>query len=534
MTEPQPAEEHLPSRLDRAAIAVFVIGLVAAIPFLMWRGREQWFFIDEWVFLVDRRLSDIGSLFESHNGHWVTIPTIAFRLTFAMVGIRTYAPYQLLVVGLHVGVVGLMWILMRRLGVRSWIATGTAVPYLVFGAGSQNIFFAFQITWTGGLFFGLAHLLLADHDGAVDWRDALGLGAGFVGLLCSAIAVPLTCAVGVLTFIKRGWRVAALHTLPLGIVFVTWYATIGHDQATVSSSSGVETVEFLADMAWATFSDLGQTSFAALALGLLAIIGLVDRSIAARSEGSWSVLAMPVALVVAFVGFVTLTGIARLGTGVDLVGVSRYVHITAALSLPFVAMGGEALGRHRRSLGIVPIVLLVVGVPANIKALAPDPLTLGQRDMVLALAHSPLLDSARDEYRLAESGAFPNLGPTVAWLRAHAADGRIPTAEGIDEATLAGADGLLALRQLPGQRDDKCKALSTSIHSTFDTREKINFDGVLLVAVLHDGVRSRPIRFDSNAGSTIEIVAGPIELIVSAPQVAPRGSAICDEGPRGG
>jgi hypothetical protein len=80
---------------------------------------------------------------------------------------------------------------MRRLGVRPIIATATAVPFVCFGAGAMNIFFAIQISLAGSLFFGLAHLLLADHDGPVDRRDVLGLAFGVVALMCFAVGVPL-------------------------------------------------------------------------------------------------------------------------------------------------------------------------------------------------------------------------------------------------------------------------------------------------------------------------------------------------------
>src|SRR5262245_23625838 len=57
-----------------------LLALAAALPLLLWWGRDQWFFLDEWEFLVNRRAGDISSLFEPHNGHWVTVPLILYRI----------------------------------------------------------------------------------------------------------------------------------------------------------------------------------------------------------------------------------------------------------------------------------------------------------------------------------------------------------------------------------------------------------------------------------------------------------------------
>src|SRR3954462_5852374 len=116
---------------------------------------------------------------------------------------------------------------MRRAGVVPWIATAATTLFVFFGGGVADILWAFQIGFTGSLVFGLTHLLLADHDGPVDRRDAIGLLAGLAGLLCSGVAVTMTMVVGLTMLMRRGWRIALLHTVPLGAVYSLWWATIG-------------------------------------------------------------------------------------------------------------------------------------------------------------------------------------------------------------------------------------------------------------------------------------------------------------------
>ena len=61
-------------------------------------GNQRWFSSDEWDLLATRHLTDVGDLFRPHNEHWSTLPTIAYRLVWSVVGLHSYWPYQLLVV----------------------------------------------------------------------------------------------------------------------------------------------------------------------------------------------------------------------------------------------------------------------------------------------------------------------------------------------------------------------------------------------------------------------------------------------------
>ena len=145
------------------------------------------------------------------------MPIVVYRVLWQVVGLRSYVPYVGLAIVLHLVAAALLRVVMRRAGVRPWTATLAASVFVLFGAGAQDILWAFQITFTGALVFGLMHLLLADHDGPIDRRDWLGLGAGLLGLMCSGVAVTMVIVVGIATLLRRSWRVAALHTVPLGV-----------------------------------------------------------------------------------------------------------------------------------------------------------------------------------------------------------------------------------------------------------------------------------------------------------------------------
>ena len=221
---PDPLTEQRPLRRDLPLIG-FAAAAVIAFPLALFWGRHGWFTQDDWDFLSARTAGNVGDLFRPHFQHWSTLPILLYRLLWVMVGLRSYLPYRIVLVGLHLVAAGILLALMRRSGVRPWIATIVAVAFVYFGSGGENILVAFNITFAASLVFGLLQLLAADHDGPLEGRDWLGLLAGFVGLLCSGVAVTMAIIVGLAVLLRRGrrgWRVAAFHSVPLGVAYVVW------------------------------------------------------------------------------------------------------------------------------------------------------------------------------------------------------------------------------------------------------------------------------------------------------------------------
>ncbi|MBV9950526.1 MAG: hypothetical protein JO291_01145, partial [Acidimicrobiia bacterium] len=183
-------------RSGRIALIVFAIAIALAFPLILYLGSFSWFLRDEWLFLAGRKLGSLNDLFRPHaRTHWSTLPIIWYRLAFRIVGLRSYLPYQAAVVALHLAIVVLLRAVMRRAGVGPWMATVGAAPFILFGPGSQNILWAFQVGFTGSIVLGLVQLLLGSHEGDVDRRDLLGIGAGVLGLMCSGVGVTMVLVV---------------------------------------------------------------------------------------------------------------------------------------------------------------------------------------------------------------------------------------------------------------------------------------------------------------------------------------------------
>jgi hypothetical protein len=407
----------------RWAAAAFFVAAVAAVPVILYSNREQWFFFDEWDFLSARRLDSAEALLDEHNAHWSTVPIIGYRILYRVVGLHHYWPYQMLTITAHLASAVLLRVVMRRAGVPPWLSTASAVVFLYFGTGRENIGWAFQIGFTGALAFGLGHLLLSDHDGPFDRRDALGLLCGLLALMCSNVGVAMAVSVTVAVLIRRGWRAALAHGGSLGVVYIVWVLTYGGVVSDDVESSSADLALFVRNTVTQTFVGLGQSWVLGLLIGLALVVGCVVAIAGARRDRDRRRLASTAGLVAGAVTFVLLAGTAR--ATLSLNPASRYRYVVAALALPAIAVAVSALARHWRPAAVLGAGLLLAGLPGNVAALepsGPQRFTLGSRGLITVLADTavpPGVPATMEPLPLAP-------GMTVGWLRAAGADGKVP------------------------------------------------------------------------------------------------------------
>jgi hypothetical protein len=507
------------SSVDRWSLGAFIAIVTCAFPLLLYLGRNQWFFYDEWWVLGDGTGSQ-NSFLEAYAGHWITVPMAVYRINFRLFGLNTYLPYQLPVVLLHLGSAVLLRILMRRAGVRGWIATVAALAFVFFGSGEFNVFFGFQVSLTGSLFLGLLLFVLADQPGTINRRDWLGLAVGVVGLMTSAVFVPIVAGFGVAVLMRRGPRVAAFYILPLALIFSVWYAFYGRDDGSLSLSSPDEAIRFVLRMLSGALTSLAQSDLGGLVLGLVAGGAVTVTVIRAIRTRQWAPLAIPAGLLTAWISFATLTALGRANLfGAASANASRYIHISAALLLPLIALGAEYLAQRNVIVGAVPIVVLLIGLPGNYDALAHrNPFTTGSLEhQIASIAHSEHVDDVPPDLEPFTIGPLQQKLPiTAAWLSREAEAGRIPRPTGATPQQQLTAYGRLALQQqeLPRAVHGCRAAGSNQVRLSLDEGERIAFDGGIQVIVLSDGVRSLPIVFQSSLGPTVAAELGPLELMV--------------------
>ena len=93
---------------------------------------------------------------------------------------------------------------------------------------------AFRSAWSARS-YSASCLTFSGHDGDLDGADWLGLAAGLAGLMCSGIGPVMVGVVGLAVLLRRGWRMAVFHTVPLAVIFLAWFVyrddqpkTVGH------------------------------------------------------------------------------------------------------------------------------------------------------------------------------------------------------------------------------------------------------------------------------------------------------------------
>jgi hypothetical protein len=504
----------------RVWFIVLLVALVAVAPLLLWWGRGYWFFLDEWSFLVNRSVTDIPSMLEPHNAHWVTLPALAYRVDYRIFGLRSYLPYQMMAVLVHLGVIVMVWLTMRRLRVRPAIATITALPFVFYGAGAANILFAFQIALTASLVFGLGHLLLATADAPTLRRDVVGILLGLASIMCSGVGIPMVFGVALAVLIRRGWAAAALHAVPLGAIYLAWYAAYVLGQTDDSYSLSGRTVSFAWRMGKGAFVGLGQNGLVALALAMVAAIGIGWAVQIARADRHSAPPAIVAALVGSALSFALLTAFGRAGgdsiwVGPQTAEAGRYIYVVAALCLPVVALGAELLARRWIVLGAVPLVLLAIGLPKNIDLLREAPFMAPSEESVSAVGHSPLLAQLPPKTRLFPWRAVPELAPTAGFLRAAAASGRLPGLDHPSREERLNADAAIALHQT-GRRTSRECPVATSPRTVQASRgTRIVFSGSVAITVRRGGVSSFPSLFESRSGNVVEVRAGPLNVTIA-------------------
>lgn len=379
---------------ELAAAVVFGVYIVAAVPLILFHyGAYHWFFRDDWEFLAarDGRWPD---LLEPHGGaHWVALPRLAYLVMWQLAGLRSYVPYQAMVVALHLTAVVLVRVIMRRAGVGPWMATAAASVLVLFGPGAENITWAFQISMVGSLVFGLAQMLLADHDGGFDRRDAAGIACGAAGLMCSGLGVSMVGAVGLAVLLRRGWKLALAHVAPLATLFVAW-AAVAHPKS--STPFGRPTVSVL--FRWvrttetAVVEGIGHFPVVAGLVVAVAAVGMVllwgpDRQGSVRDTARR--LSMPLALFASSLAFAVSTGLGRWYIGDQGARVGRYVHLGAALGLPLLAVGVQAVAARWRRLTPALCLLFAIAIPFNLSGFGAYPFGkayMDQRRYVLTTA----------------------------------------------------------------------------------------------------------------------------------------------------
>lgn len=359
------------SRTGRVAVGLHAVSLAAGFLVLLYCNRDQWFFGDEWDFLGHRGVLEADrSIWAPHTDHWSTGAILVYRALYSLYGLKTYVPYVVVLLLLHVAVAHLLWRLMRRAAIDLPVATALVAVFVVLGAGAENLLWAFQIGFIGSLALGLAALLLVDHDGPWDGRDFGAWAVSIIGLTFSGVSVTMVAVAGMTVLMRRGLRQAALTVAVPGAVFMTWFLLIGN-QNLGSSRRELEDVFDYPGYIWTGLRTAVEQAVGFPGAGPLLVLGLAVFLL--RRGGQAAGPAAPVfACALGALVMFAIIAFGRTDLGVEQSEAPRYTYIVVALALPAAGLLLSELVGHGASVpntahvagrrAVVCLLLLLVGL----------------------------------------------------------------------------------------------------------------------------------------------------------------------------
>jgi hypothetical protein len=508
---------------ERLARWVFVAYLTVAFVVLVKIGSNYWFNgDDDFGLLVGRQVGSLDDLLRPQHGHWSTVPLLVFHSLYQLVGLRYYFPYQVIVIVLHLVVATLVRVVMRRAGVGPWVATLVASVLVLFGLGGENVFLAIQISMMGSMVLGFTQLLLADHDGGIDRRDWIGLGAGAVSLMCSGIGPILIFAVGLSTLMRRGWRMAAFHVAPLGLMFAAWYI---HYRSSITADSGPAPpgaiLEWVAAGETGVLDAMGHFVVISLALALLLVGGLALAWLPLTPSSFRKRAAGPVGLLLAGVVLFVAIASERWFQGSDWARSSRYVDMGLALALPAFGVATDAIVRRWRYAAppIVALYLVVIGANAGQYGDNMFPAAFFGRIQfaLVGSAYSPLAERApRDLVPAPNLYAAPNV--TMGFLLDAKRDGKLPDPPPLGPVEQAGLVTTLTIRQgldPPGVHQRQCLDVAVPLPVKLKAGDVIRIRGPLSVTPKIDGQPVGATTYQPTDGPALRIQISDVDLFTT-------------------
>lgn len=494
--EPTPLDERLPGARPAMAIAMAVA--VVGYLLLTW---DQWFYLDEWTFLTYRDGGDLDSVLRAHNEHLSAVPVVANRVLFNLFGLHTYRPYQALTLAAHLGVVAVLWGIVRRNGGSAWVATISASVLLFYGQGTQNATWGTNLGFTSGILGGLACLYVADTDDPSRPRIAGAIACGLVGVLASGTAV-LVLAVGLFGLaVKRGpvrsIVIAAVTFLP----YLWWWQEYQFAERNEESPTIRQMLSFVRHGQEAVVESVAYRPVAGLIVVLAVAAGLVLAAIRADGlAGLRTRLAVPVTLLAGGAAFLLVTSRGRaVGWGVEYAAAGRFRYTVLALSVPAIALALSELARRWPAVGVVFAGVLVLAMPLNLltadvtrqRAVTPGTVYLLATDPDVQ-AEDPSIEPFAD---LDASNTI-----TLGWLAQTRDEGRIPDDVTVTDVDRAEVYGRALIRREPlVQQPPDCRSLAPGDRVPLDATDGAlaTFGEIHFEAELPNGASSYGIRTGS-------------------------------------
>lgn len=335
-----------------------IVGLlsVGAFTWILYLTRTFDFFYDDWDFVLSAYRWHLRDYFEPHNHHWTLVPQLIYTVLLQTTGMRSYVPFMVVLLLLHVAAAVLLFLLVRR---RSGDLLGliAASMLLFLGRGSEDLIWAFQITFLGSVAFGLFALLVLDTERGGPWRPVAASLSLLVALMCSGIGLLFWVASAADLALDPRRRRYLLALAAPAAVYGGWYLAFERSSAepNLPLSSAAALVTFvpygLGSAVAGLFSLSSHWSQLALAALTAATAWAAAEWYRSRRLDSRVVGALS-ALVIQYL----LIGLTRAQVGDGEAAAPRYVYVGAV----FLLLGLTGVARDLPWRGLWPAALLIL------------------------------------------------------------------------------------------------------------------------------------------------------------------------------
>ncbi|MGC1852953.1 MAG: hypothetical protein WA687_11000, partial [Solirubrobacterales bacterium] len=246
-------------RRDRLAWLGLAAAMAAAAALLLWEGRGQTLFVDEWSFgYLGRPDMSLPSLLAPDNGHLAAIPVLITKASLELFGAATALPLRLVAVGTHLAVALMLFVMLRR-ALGSLAALLPAIALLFLGSAADIFVGSHALPIELSAATGLAAWLALERRTSA-W-DVIACVLLVAGIASNGFALPFIAGAVAIVALDRdsGWQRQWVAAVPL-ILYALWRLTEGRGEES--------------DFALVNAAGLPAFAFDSLAAELASISGL--------------------------------------------------------------------------------------------------------------------------------------------------------------------------------------------------------------------------------------------------------------------
>jgi hypothetical protein len=221
------SREDLQRRAPLIGLGVAIVGFFILN---LWARHAHYFFYDEYEVVLHHY--GLSGLLEPTNGHPVLMWMPLYYVMRPIFGLDSALPYEVVgMLAMAITTCIIFGYLRTRAG--EWVALIGAVLVLFYGAGSDVLFWAFQLAFAGSIGAGVAAVWALDKETPRrDLGAALLLIASVFFLLVGLAFVAAAAVAVVLATWSRGIRATVLRLVrvvgPVAFLYVVWYLGWGH------------------------------------------------------------------------------------------------------------------------------------------------------------------------------------------------------------------------------------------------------------------------------------------------------------------